>query len=98
MKKGKAQSILSAIILIFSMIFSVYPALNKYQDDAIFYGTSIPSQHAAAAAAFIFSKCPNMSKTELHSRVKNTAVRLGNLFYYGAGLISEQGAAIQIEK
>ncbi|MGP1907068.1 S8 family peptidase [Metabacillus sp. JX24] len=64
---------------------------NKY---ASFNGTSMASPHVAGAAALILSKYPSMSNTEVRSRLKNTALPLGDPFYYGAGLINVQ-AAIQ---
>lgn len=71
-------------------ILSTVPG-NKY---ASFNGTSMASPHVAGAAALILSKYPNMSNIEVRNRLKNTAVRLGDPFYYGAGLINVQ-AAIQ---
>ncbi|MFY0759498.1 S8 family peptidase [Metabacillus dongyingensis] len=64
---------------------------NKY---AAFNGTSMASPHVAGAAALILSKYPGMTNIEVINHLKNTAVPLGDPFYYGAGVINVQ-AAIQ---
>ena len=56
-------------------------------------GTSMASPHVAGAAAVILSKHPNLTNDELRERLTKTATKLGEPFYYGAGLVNVQKAA-----
>ncbi|WP_353855344.1 S8 family peptidase [Bacillus sp. Bos-x628] len=56
-------------------------------------GTSMASPHVAGAAAVILSKHPNLTNKEVRERLSQTATKLGEPFYYGAGLVNLQKAA-----
>ncbi|MFS0656431.1 S8 family peptidase [Bacillus sp. 179-C3.3 HS] len=56
-------------------------------------GTSMASPHVAGAAAVILSKHPNLTNEEVRDRLTKTATKLGEPFYYGAGLVNIQKAA-----
>ncbi|EKF33879.1 subtilisin [Bacillus xiamenensis] len=56
-------------------------------------GTSMASPHVAGAAAVILSKHPNLTNEEVRERLSKTAIKLGDPFYYGAGLVNVQKAA-----
>jgi subtilisin len=56
-------------------------------------GTSMASPHVAGAAALIKSKHPYLSASEVRQRLVDTAVYLGDPFYYGNGVIDVEAAA-----
>ncbi|SDP14677.1 subtilisin [Litchfieldia salsa] len=64
---------------------------NSYDS---YNGTSMASPHVAGAAALILAKYPTLSNVQIRERLKNTAVPLGDSFYYGNGVIDVE-AAIQ---
>lgn len=70
-------------------IQSTYPG-NQYTE---LNGTSMASPHVAGAAALIKSKHPNLSASQIHQRLFDTAIYLGDHFYYGNGVIDVEAAA-----
>ncbi|MEI4790522.1 S8 family peptidase [Bacillus sp. FJAT-53060] len=56
-------------------------------------GTSMASPHVGGAAAVILSKHPNLTNEEVRERLSKTSTKLGDPFYYGAGLVNVQKAA-----
>lgn len=56
-------------------------------------GTSMASPHVTGAAAVILSKHPNLTNEEVRERLSKTATKLGDPFYYGAGLVNLLKAA-----
>ena len=55
-------------------------------------GTSMASPHVAGAAALILADNPGLTNDDIRQKLNNTAVSLGDSFYYGNGVIDVQAA------
>ncbi|WP_425484313.1 S8 family serine peptidase [Halobacillus locisalis] len=55
-------------------------------------GTSMASPHVAGAAALILADNPGLTNDDIRQKLNNTAISLGDSFYYGNGVIDVQAA------
>lgn len=67
---------------------------STYLDDsyAELNGTSMASPHVAGAAALLLADSPNLSNEDIRQAFNETAVPLGDHFYYGNGVIDVRAA------
>ncbi|MBN8208968.1 S8 family peptidase [Bacillus sp. NTK071] len=62
---------------------------NSY---ASYNGTSMASPHVAGAAALILAGNPSLSNEQVRQKLNDTAIPLGDAFYYGNGLVDVYAA------
>jgi subtilisin len=69
-------------------ILSTVPG-NGYDS---YNGTSMASPHVAGAAALVMAGNPGLSNVQVRQKLVNTAIPLGDAFYYGKGVIDVYAA------
>jgi subtilisin family serine protease len=62
---------------------------NKY---AYASGTSLSTPHVAGVVALLLGKEPNLTPDEVRERLRTTAIKLGDPYYYGYGIVDAQNA------
>ncbi|RNA69307.1 S8 family peptidase [Alteribacter keqinensis] len=56
-------------------------------------GTSMAAPHVAGTAALVKQRYPHLTNSQIRNRLNQTAIPLGNSFYFGNGLVDAENAA-----